>query len=88
MIGLAVRACRSLDQKRYLRWKVSRMQLEDTFVQFPICGRKTMVQAKIVGPGRPAKCLCPLQRFLKVVQERPMPGTDAALPAPTFAHEV
>lgn len=55
------------------------MQEENLFVPFLVCFCEAMVQAKIVGPGRRAKCLCPLHRLLKVALECPMPCADTGL---------
>lgn len=56
-------------------------------VQFLVCFRETMIQAKVVGPGRRAECLRPLYRLLQVALESPVPSTDAALYMPALAHD-
>lgn len=65
----------------------SGVQEEGTLVQFFVCFREAVVQAKVVRPGCRAKCLCPLHWLLNVTLKRPMAGTDAGLHVSTFAHE-
>lgn len=64
------------------------MQLEDAFIQFPVCCRETMVQAKVVRPGWRAECLCPMRRFLKVALEGPVSSSSPALYPPPVVHVV
>lgn len=73
------RAGRPLNRKRHLRRCLSRLQLADTLVQFLVYFRETMVEAKVVRPGRRAECLCPLHGLLQVALKHPVPSTDAAV---------
>lgn len=64
------------------------MQIASTFVQSLVCFRETMIEAKVVRPGRGMECLCPLHRLLKVTLERPVPRTNAAVDMSALAHEI